>query len=127
MVFASSIWLFSTPAITTAPRCFAVNTAERPTFPAAPTTRTRLARFDPGSGNEVVASRRHQRQRRRLDQIESLGNFRQNRGFHNAKFGVGVRHHCKHLVASGKAFHSGPTVTTVPAMSTPISPGKLMG
>ncbi len=36
----SSICLFKTPAITVAPRDFAVNTAERPTFPTAPTTRT---------------------------------------------------------------------------------------
>src|ERR1700691_1958649 len=40
MVFASSICFFKTPAITVAPRCFAVNTAERPTFPRAPTTKT---------------------------------------------------------------------------------------
>ncbi len=40
IVFVSSICLFKTPAVTIAPRCFAVNTAERPTPPAAPATST---------------------------------------------------------------------------------------
>src|SRR5580700_1460343 len=87
----------------------------------------RLARFDPGSGNELVASRRHQRQRRRLDQIESFGNFRQNRGFYHAKFGVGVRRHCKHLVASRKAFHSGSNRDDSPRNVHSHQPRKLDG
>jgi hypothetical protein len=37
---ASWSCFFKTPAITTAPRSFAVNTAERPTFPTAPVTST---------------------------------------------------------------------------------------
>ena len=57
-----------------------------------------------------MASRRHQRQRRRLDQIEPLGNFRQNRGFHGTKFGVSIVRHSEHLVADRKAFHSRPNL-----------------
>src|SRR5208282_4211362 len=68
----------------------------------------RLARFDSRSCKELVAGHRHQRQRRRLDQIESLGNFRQNRRFHDTKLGIGIVRHSEHLVADGKAFHSRP-------------------
>ena len=41
--FASSICLFRTPAITVAPRDFAVNTAERPTFRPGAYDENRLA------------------------------------------------------------------------------------
>ena len=67
------ICLFKTPAITIAPRFFAVNTAERPTPPAAPATSTVWPALDRSTfGDQLVAGCRHQGQSRRFDQIESL-------------------------------------------------------
>jgi hypothetical protein len=87
-----------------------VNTADRPTFPTAPRTGTVWPAFISVARRELVASRHHQRQRRRLNQIEPLGNFRQNRSFHDTKFGVSIVRHSEHLVADRKAFHSRPNL-----------------
>src|SRR5580658_7210976 len=74
----------------------------------------RLAGFDSRGGHELVAGHRHQRQRRRLDQIEPLGDFRQDICLHNTKFGVSIVSHGEHLVAHGKAFHSRPNLNHGP-------------
>ena len=68
----------------------------------------RLARFDSRSGKELVAGHRHQRQRRRLNQVEPLGNLRQHRRLHHTQFRVRIVRHGKYPVADGKAFHSRP-------------------
>ncbi len=70
----------------------------------------RLARFDSSSGHELVAGRSHQRQRRGLNQIEPLGDFRQDRRLHNTKFGVSIVRHGEHPVTDGKAFHPRPNL-----------------
>ena len=74
---------------------------------------------------ELVAGHRHQRQRRGLDQIEPLGDLRQNVRFHHAEFGVRVVRHGEHLVADGKAFHSRPQLRHGPRNVDSYQPRKI--
>jgi hypothetical protein len=94
--------------MTVAPRVFAVNTAERPTFPAAPATRTvwptstfvAKRSWLPvvvASGNAAASIK-----------SSPLGTFAKIRGFHDTKFGISVVRHSEHRVADGEAFHSRP-------------------
>ena len=104
-----AICRFKTPAITVAPRCFAVNAAERPTFPGSTRDQNRLARLDSGSGKELVPGHRHQRQCSCLDEIEPWGNFASFALYHT-KFRISIVCHREHPVTNGESFHSRPNL-----------------
>ena len=69
----------------------------------------RLARLDSRCRKELVARYRHQRERRRLDQIEPLRDLRQDRRTDDTKFSVGIVRHREDLIADGKPFHGRPS------------------
>jgi hypothetical protein len=104
---ASSTCPSKTPAITVAPRSLAVNTAERPTFPTAPATKTVWPALIPVAERSLLARYRHERQRRRLDQIEPLGDLHQD-PTDDTKVSVTIVCHREDLVADGKPFHLRP-------------------
>src|SRR5579872_685119 len=67
-----------------------------------------LTRLDARSRKELVSGRCYQRQRRRLDQIESLRNFREHVSLYDAKLGVGIVRHGEYLVADGETLDTRP-------------------
>jgi len=98
------------PAITVAPRSFAVNAAERPTLPTAPMTITVWPALIPVAERSWLPVVVTSGSAAAWIKSSPLGNLRQNRGFHDAKLGVSIIRHSEHLVAGGKAFHSRPNL-----------------
>ena len=56
-----------------------------------------------------------------------FGNLRQDRCFHDTKFGVSIVRHREHLVADGKAFHSRPNLDDSPRHIDAYQPWELHG